>query len=140
MVFDTVVLAYALLGVPRFREESLKAIGKAKEIWVPDILFAELANVVWQWILHRGVPLKRGLQVLRDVESLVTEAVKSSRLSEYALDLAVSHRHPVYDTLFVALASARNTKVISYDKRLQTLFPDSVISVEDFLKTGGPAG
>ena len=134
MVFDTVVFAYALLGVTLFREEALASLQKAKEIWVPDLMKAELTNVIWQSIRHKKIERKGGLQVLRDAEALITETVKTNQLWEYALELAIERNHPAYDTFFVALAAARNTKVITSDKKLCQAFPELTISPAHFLK------
>jgi predicted nucleic acid-binding protein len=57
MVIDTMVLAYAMLGVPEFREESLAILEAATEIHVPDSFRAELVNVVWQWVQYKGLSL-----------------------------------------------------------------------------------
>ena len=49
MVVDTMVMAYALFGVPDFGLESAKALRKADELLAPASVEAELLNVVWQW-------------------------------------------------------------------------------------------
>ena len=64
------VFAYALLGVPVFREDALAVLETATEIHVPDSFRAELVNVVWQWVQYKDVPLDVGLDVLRDAEAL----------------------------------------------------------------------
>ena len=134
MVFDTVIFAYALLGVTLFREEAASALQKAKEIWVPDLMKAELTNVVWQSIRHKKTEKEEGLRALKDAEALITETVKTNQLWEYALELAVEKNHPAYDTLFIALAAARNTKVITFDRKMCRTFPELTISPADFLK------
>jgi len=47
VVVDTNVLAYHLLGTPRFAAEAGKPLGAADEIPAPALWEAELANVVW---------------------------------------------------------------------------------------------
>lgn len=133
MVFDTMVLAYALINVPEFREEAHRAIAQAREVVVPDLFHAELVNVVWQWIRARRLNLDAGLDVLQRGEALPTRVVPTRTLWERALALSVARNHPAYDTLFVALAIETGSKVVSNDHRLLTLFPEHVVSVAQFL-------
>jgi len=46
-----------------------------------------------------------------------------------ALELAFASGHSPYDTLFVAAAKLRRTKVLTYDEKLLALFPDDTIRV-----------
>lgn len=133
MVIDTMVFAYALLGVPEFRDDSLAILEATSEVLVPDSFWAELVNVVWQWVQYHDIPLEVGIDVLRDADALVTHATSSALLWEGALVLAVGARHPAYDTLFVALAEFADTQVVTYDTELQYKFPDRVISPTAFL-------
>lgn len=125
-VVDTNVLADALLGVAEVREEALRALREADEIVVPDLLFAELANVVWQYVTRASLPLPRGHEILDDAEALVTRSVPVTALWHRAVELAVERKHPVYDTLFVALAEAEGTRLVTRDLRLRERFPDLV--------------
>jgi len=45
MVFDTMVIAYALLRVEGFCDEAAEALEKPREVWAPDSCRAELTNV-----------------------------------------------------------------------------------------------
>ena len=85
-VLDSMVFAYALLGVVEFREEAIQAIEATEEIWVPDSCRAELVNIVWQWIQFRDVALETGIEVLWDAEALFTQVVPAPALWEQALD------------------------------------------------------
>lgn len=133
MVVDTMVFAYALLNVPEFRDEAVAVLGTLDEVFVPDSLHAELANVVWQWVSHTRVSLKDGLDVLADADQLVSRSYLTRGLWEEALVLAADAHHPVYDTLFVALANATGTRVITYDQKLLAAFPESTLTPLEFL-------
>ena len=133
MVFDTMVLAYALINVPEFREDSQRAIEGAREIVVPDLFHAELVNVVWQWIRARRLDLAAGLGVLQRGQALPTRVVSTRALWERALTLSVARSHPAYDTLFIALAIEIGSKVVSNDRPLLVRFPEHVVSVAQFL-------
>ena len=133
MVIDTMLFAYALLGVPEFRDDSLAVLETAVEILVPDSFRAEFVNVVWQWVHYNNLPMNVGIDVLRDADALVTHVTSCALLWERALMFSVDAQHPAYDTLFVALAEFSDTALVTYDTRLQQAFPDRVISAQDFL-------
>jgi predicted nucleic acid-binding protein len=126
MVIDTMVFAYALLKVEDYYEQALSVLESTEQIIVPDSLFAELGNVVWQWIQFRQFPLELGLSVLEDAEILVDKAVPSVIVRELGLQLAVQQSHSFYDTLFVATSIQEQTKVLTYDVKLAKKFPDQV--------------
>jgi predicted nucleic acid-binding protein len=130
MVIDTMVFAYALLRVEDKHEQALAALEEAGQIIVPDSLFAELGNVVWQWIQFRQLPLHIGLEVLADAEALVDKVVSSARIRERALELAVQAGHSFYDTLFVAAAIQEKTQLVTFDRKLAAKFPDQVLMLE----------
>lgn len=133
MVFETMVLAYALINVPEFREDSQRAIERAREIVVPDLFNGELLNVVWQWIRARRLGLEAGLEVLRRGQALPTRVVATPALWDRALTLSVARNHPAYDTLFVALAVEIGSRVVSNDRPLLARFPEHVVSLKQFV-------
>ncbi|HYO12371.1 MAG TPA: type II toxin-antitoxin system VapC family toxin [Thermoanaerobaculia bacterium] len=133
MVFDTMVLAYALLRTSAFYEASALALDSVDEVWAPDSLRAELINTFWQWVATRTVPMEIAQLALQDADRVVTHFVPTNALWEDALELAVARKHPAYDTLFVALAASSGVKVVTYDGPLLLKFPEWTISVPDFL-------
>lgn len=133
MIIDTMIFAYALLGVTKYREEAVAVLNGATEILIPDSLRAELVNVVWQWVKTRDIPVETGIEVLRDADTLTTQAVSSSLLWERALYLSLQANHSAYDTIFIALAESAKTKVVTFDIKLRKNFPDQTVSPTEFL-------
>lgn len=127
MVIDTMVFAYALLHVEDKYEQAIAALETVDQIVVPDSLFAELGNVIWQWIQFRQLPLQIGLDALQDAEALVDIMISSSQIRDVALKLAVEASHSFYDTLFVAAAIQSDTQVLTYDRKLAAKFSDRVV-------------
>ena len=126
MVIDTMVFAYALLKVEDYYEQALEILAETDLIIVPDSLFAELGNVVWQWIQFRQFPLELAFSVLEDAEILVDKVIPSAMIRDFALKLAVQQSHSFYDTLFVATSIQEQTKVLTYDVKLSKKFPAQV--------------
>ena len=133
MVVDTMVFAYALLGVEAYREDALAILEQVDTISVPDSLRVEMANVLWQWINHRKVAIETAFQVMDDTESLIGRTLSGKDLWERALMLSVESNHPAYDTYFIAAAELDNTRVVSFDKKLKAVFPDKVLTAAEFL-------
>jgi predicted nucleic acid-binding protein len=139
MVIDTMVFAYVLLHVEDKYEQAMSidkplrvyaALETVDQIVVPDSLFAELGNVIWQWIQFRQLPLQIGLDALQDAEALVDVMISSSQIRDVALKLAVETSHSFYDTLFVAAAIQSDTQVLTYDQKLAAKFGDRVVLLE----------
>lgn len=133
MIIDTMVMAYALLGVEDLGPESLAALRAADELVAPASVEGELLNVVWQWGRERVSPVLAA-SVYEDAARLWTELVPVAALWPTALALALEHNHSPYDTLFVAAARRKKTRVLTYDRKLLRLFPDDTISVGAFLE------
>lgn len=132
-VVDTMLFAYALLGVTDRRELASQVLSRAEPIWVPDSLRAELGNVAWQWVLRGGIARDHAHAALRALENVVGEFVCARELLPAALDLACDGKHPLYDTLFVALAVQRGVPLVTDDQRLLAVFPHVAVSPEAFL-------
>jgi predicted nucleic acid-binding protein len=135
MVIDTMVFVYALLGVEEFRQDAAEILERAETITVPDSLRVELANVLWQWISHRNVPLDTAFEVMEDAESLITRTLAGDSLWERALVLALNSKHPAYDTYFVAAAEIEDTHVVTFDRKLKAAFPDRVLTANEYLSS-----
>lgn len=126
-VLDTMVFAYALLGVTKHRDQAAAILERVDEIVVPDILHSELTNVVSRWVRAEKLPIELGRQTLRDAAALMTWVEPAEAIWERALELAVEHEHPAYDTMYVALAERVSAPLITYDTKLARLFPKVVM-------------
>lgn len=90
-----------------------------------------------EWNLNRGKTINRAKsrKPLKNPDYGV-ESAKAWREAELltaaaiwpiALELAFASAHSPYDTLSVAAAGLRRTKVLTYDEKLPSLFPDDTI-------------
>ena len=134
MVFDTMVIAHALLGFTEFHQESMKAVRASKEVWAPEFLRVELLSTLWQYTRARKLSPDLAVELLQDGDALVSSYTANDELREEAFRLAIARDHSPYDTIFVALALAKRCKVITYDRPMLTKFPELTIRVSDFLK------
>ncbi len=133
MIIDTMVMAYAVLGVPEFGQESAAALRKLDELAAPASVEAELLNVLWQWG-RRGVEQELAMAIYENAARLWSDLIPVNTLWPAALALAFKAGHSPYDTLFVAAARYRRTLLMTYDKKLLSLFPNDTVTVKEVLK------
>jgi len=133
LVFDTMVFAYALLRSPGLWEECANAFEKTRAVVVPELFRAELLNVLWQSVCCRSLSLQAACELFLEARALVTRVVPTDAVWQRALSLAVAKRHSPYDMLFVATAVHTGSRLLTYDRRLQSLCPEHVLLVPEYL-------
>ena len=134
MVFDTMVVAYALLGFTEFHRESVAALRAADEVWAPELLRVELLSTLWQWTRAKKLSPDLVDPLLQDGDALVSGFTANDQLREGALRLSIARDHSPYDTIFLALALAKGCRLVTYDGPMLKKFPDLTITAADFLK------
>lgn len=123
VVVDTNVLAYHLLGTPRFASEAGKLLGAADEILAPALWEAELANVVWLAARTGVLPESEAPARLSLAGRLGVQSVPIRALWQGALLRSLQSGVAIYDTLFVELADRERLVLATFDRRLARAFP-----------------
>lgn len=118
MVVETMVYAYALVGVPEYRNESAGIFDNDTPVFEPDARWAELGNVLWQWVRRHELDDALAVALMEDAEAITGRVVTCESLWRPALDLAIEHDHPMYDTLFIAFAQREGLRVATFDRRM----------------------
>lgn len=133
MIIDTMVMAYAVLGEPEFGQESTAVLRTINELSAPASVEAELLNVLWKWG-RRGVEQELAMAIYENAARLWSDLIPVNTLWPTALTLAFTAGHSPYDTLFIAAARYRHTLLVTYDKKLLSLFPHDTVPVKDVLR------
>ena len=128
MVLDTSVVFKWLLNVDEPDSDVAKNIlqdflaGKI-EIFVPDFLFIEVANILATKSSINEKNIEKSLNFLFSFNLNVYEITKEV-LIEAAL-LAKKYKEPVYDILFLVIANKLNTILVTADSKFfaATKFP-----------------
>ena len=84
----------------------------------PDLIYAELANVIWKRHNRGEIGPDEAGRLLADFRSLPLQITPCSDLVEAALELALRTGRSVYDCLYLALAVKTRSVLLSADKRL----------------------
>ncbi len=123
VVVDTNVLAYHLLGTPRFATEAAALLGAADEILAPALWEAELVNVIWMAVRAGVLPPQEVPSRLSLAAGLNVRSISVRSLWHGALLRSLQSGVTVYDTLFVELADRERLALATFDRKLIQAFP-----------------
>ena len=84
----------------------------------PGLIRAEIGNVLWKAVRRHRISQAEAENSLRRFTDLAIQAVPASDLLVQALQIAVTCDRSFYDSLYVALALATKTELITADERL----------------------
>jgi predicted nucleic acid-binding protein len=117
VVVDASVIMAAFFPEP-FHEESVALLDSGVRLFAPDLIYAEVGNVIWKRHGRGDIDNKDAADIFNDVMSLPLEITASKQLADQALTLAMQTGRTVYDCLYVALAVQTKTIMFSNDRRL----------------------
>ena len=92
----------------------------------PHLLWAEVGNTLWKRYRRREASVEEVRWMLADVRRLPVTTFAHWPLLPASLDLAISLDQTVYDCLYLALAEARNSVMVTADRRFHDVVSDSV--------------
>ena len=88
------------------------------ELVVPDLIWTEVANVLWKSVRKNRCSLSDAEVVLAAMLEQNLPAVPSGPLIDRAFHIAVTYSRTAYDSLYVALAVATNSVLVTADEKL----------------------
>ena len=88
------------------------------QLLAPDLIEAEIGNVLWKAVRRNRISQPEAENSLRRFTALAIQIVPTSNLLGQALQIALACNRSVYDSLYVALALATKTELITADERL----------------------
>lgn len=83
----------------------------------PDLIGPEIANTVWKKVRRAEITSDEATTILAAFERLEIAIYPSAVLLPSALELAIDLDRTVYDSLYVALAIARDCAVVTADRK-----------------------
>jgi len=110
-----------------------RLLASDERLEAPDLLFAEIANVLWKKVLRGQLTRDESEQLVSDIENIAVGTTPCRALANDAHAIALITSRSVYDSMYVALALRLDTRVITADERffraLQS-FPGLAGSIE----------
>jgi predicted nucleic acid-binding protein len=88
------------------------------ELIVPDLLFAEVGNILWKKQLRGDMDTAATQMGARWLLQVPMQVHDSAGLLADALDLALQLQHPAYDCFYLALAQRVDAPLVTADRRL----------------------
>jgi len=95
------------------------------ELHAPDLIYAEVANVIWKRHARNEIDETESLALLSDILILPVQITPSRQLVEPALKLALRTNRTVYDCLYLALAVQTKSTMVTGDKRFVNALIDT---------------
>jgi predicted nucleic acid-binding protein len=84
----------------------------------PDLIGAEIGNILWKAVRRQRISVAEAENSLRHFTDLAIHLVPAAGLLLQTLQIAVTCDRTFYDSLYVALAVATKTELITADERL----------------------
>jgi predicted nucleic acid-binding protein len=117
IVVDASVVAAAFFLEPH-RAAAAAVLADGQELVAPDLLLAEVANVIWKRHGRGEIVVSEAHDLLADMLRLPIDIIPSAELIDSALELAVALGRSVYDSLYLALAVRQGAVMVTGDERL----------------------
>lgn len=117
LVVDASVVAAAFFP-ERHSKAARTLLLSGSDLCAPDLIYAEIANVVWKRQRRGEIAAEEAGGLLTDVLDLPLEITPAEQLVASALALALLSGRTVYDCLYVALAVQEKIVLVSDDQRL----------------------
>ena len=113
------------------RAESILEAVERKQLAMlaPEILAAEVANLLWKAVWRDGMSADEAADRYADFMQVCPPLVRDSELAETALELAVRYHRSVYDCLYLALAQETPCDFVTADRKLYNAVKDHLPGV-----------
>ncbi len=83
----------------------------------PDLLYAEVGNIVWKKQQFQGLAAADAQQILTEFQAVTFVITPSASLLSDAYRLAVVYQRTVYDSLYLALSEQKQCRFVTADER-----------------------
>jgi predicted nucleic acid-binding protein len=120
VVDSSVVIKWFLLEVYSAQARAIRAGAQsgALTLLAPDLIYAELGNIVWKKQTLQGLAATDAQRIIDAVQVLPLSATPAAVLLDDAYRIAVAHGRTVYDALYVALGLRESCPFVTADQRL----------------------
>ena len=99
------------------RPEARRLLDREQRLIAPELLVAEVVNVLWQRLISGAIARSQAAEAARELPQLLSELCPLVSLATRALAIADELRHPAYDCFYLALAEVRDARLVTADRR-----------------------
>ncbi len=105
--------------VPEVHADAARRILNPKnELLAPDLIWAEVGNVIWKKWRRGEVPGHAAGDLLQDFHRYPVQTFAAQALMTTAWDLAERYSRSFYDSLYLALAASAGCPLVTADLKL----------------------
>jgi predicted nucleic acid-binding protein len=120
--------------LPESDADIARRLLRMPHLWfAPDLLFAEMANIIWKRVRRREFSADEGQRMINAIVQSAVEEISSRELATEALEIAAATGRSAYDSLYLAMALRLDTRLITADERLDhaiSVFPQLSAHIE----------
>jgi predicted nucleic acid-binding protein len=116
LVVDASVAVKWFLVEPGDRE-ALALLDAAEPLVAPELIVAEVVNVVWKRLMAGAIEVSQAADVPQELQRLFAQLFPLGPLADRALEIAHQLRHPAYDCFYLALAETQGARLVTADRR-----------------------
>jgi predicted nucleic acid-binding protein len=116
LVVDCSVAVKWFLEEPGDRE-ALALLRSDERLAAPELIIAEIVNVLWKRVSTGAIELSQAADVPEAIPRTFTELWPLAPLAPRAFEIATELRHPAYDCFYLALAEAKDARLVTADRR-----------------------
>ena len=95
-----------------------RVLAEDATLFAPDLLWAELGNVLWKRVRSGEIAAEDARDLLRDFRRFPVSTTPALVLIGAALEIATQLDRTVYDSLYLALAIGKRCRLVTADRRL----------------------
>lgn len=133
IVVDTNLIGYLFLSSERSPQAEAALLKDAE--WAAPLLWrSELRNVLAYYLRKSLLTLNDAIQIM-DEAARVVYGREYTVTSPHVFNLVATSTCSAHDCEFVALAQDLHVPLITADKQILAQFPDSAVSLEQFVAT-----
>lgn len=100
-------------------------------MYVPELFYAECANVLWQYVRRTNYPAAEAKASLVRLQALAIQRVAIPELVNAALDIAMAQSISAYDACYVELSNRLNVPLVTADSKLIRALEETDYQVYD---------
>lgn len=95
-----------------------RAVLGGHRLLAPDLLFAEVGNVLWQRVRQHDITGSDADRMLANLSQAPIQFIDIPTLARGALTIACENNVTMYDSLYLALAVAKRAVLLTADAKL----------------------
>ncbi len=121
LVLDASILVKLFVS-EEHSDTSERVVDQTIELLAPDLLWAEVASVMWKKVSRKQLSSADATAIYSDMLRFPITTCGNGELAASALALAIQTGRSVYDCLYLALAVRENIPFLTGDERLVNAF------------------